>query len=66
MRLLAKTNPIKFDINEYEKFANKFPYNETEDQLIFSKRLSSSDSDSSTKKNILLPLVLIYNEPSFN
>lgn len=32
-RLLAKTNPVKFDINEYEKFANKFPYNETEDQL---------------------------------
>ena len=32
-RLLAKTNPIKFDINEYEKFANKFPYSETEDQL---------------------------------
>lgn len=32
-RLLAKTNPTKFDINEYEKFANKFPYSETEDQL---------------------------------
>lgn len=32
-RLLAKTNPIKFDINEYQKFANKFPYSETEDQL---------------------------------
>jgi transcription-repair coupling factor (superfamily II helicase) len=32
-RLLTKTNPVKFDTIEYEKFANKFPYNETEDQL---------------------------------
>jgi transcription-repair coupling factor (superfamily II helicase) len=32
-RLLAKTNPTKFDADEYEKFANKFPYSETEDQL---------------------------------
>jgi transcription-repair coupling factor (superfamily II helicase) len=32
-RLLAKTNPTKFDTDEYEKFANKFPYSETEDQL---------------------------------
>lgn len=32
-RLLTKTSPIKFDISEYEKFANKFPYSETEDQL---------------------------------
>ncbi len=32
-RLLAKTNPTKFDSNEYKKFANKFPYSETEDQL---------------------------------
>jgi len=32
-RLLATTHPTKFDSDEYEKFANKFPYSETEDQL---------------------------------
>lgn len=32
-RALSTTNPIEFNLAEYEKFCHKFPYTETEDQL---------------------------------
>ncbi len=32
-RLLATTRPIEFDAITYEEFCNRFPYNETEDQI---------------------------------
>lgn len=32
-RLLATSRPVAFDLDSYTKFCNKFPYNETDDQM---------------------------------
>lgn len=46
-RALTKTNPVDFDLESYDKFCKKFPYNETEDQV---SAISDVKSDLATGK----------------